>query len=197
MRNIGNTAKLQVLVERLRQFWPEASIDIITYGPNLLKIYIPDSNPISPSGIQVVSKDLVWKERILQLLPKYLLRLLFESREKIWLNYPILQTWLRTGSTPQRKGLQFSNNGNIYSDNVIDYSEMIDGTDLFIATGCAINDVSMDSAFRVLYRLQTAIELGVTTIIVSPVVGPIDEPNLLSIAMTVLPSVDLIFARGE
>ncbi len=197
MRNIGNTAKLQVLASRLKQFWPEASLDVITYGSNLLKIYIPNSNPITPNGYHGISKNRVLGRRILQLIPKSFWRFLFEMREKIWLNRPGLQTRFRASSSHQKNDEMANANGVLISENIAAFSKMILGTDLFIATGCAINDVSMDSAIQVLYRLQAAVNLGIPTAIVSPVIGPIDEPKLREIGKSILPSVDLIFAREK
>ena len=48
MRNAGQNAMLQMAVERMSRFWPDASIHITTVAPNTLKIYFPEANPEDP-----------------------------------------------------------------------------------------------------------------------------------------------------
>ena len=48
LRNKGNIAMLQSTVGRLQEFWPDASIEVLTIGPLLLKYYLPTCIPVNP-----------------------------------------------------------------------------------------------------------------------------------------------------
>jgi hypothetical protein len=79
MRNTGQNAMLQVVVERVCRFWPDASIHITTVAPNILKIYFPEAYP--------VSRWIAWfqnpgRYRIKQMIPAYILKLLLETRKR-------------------------------------------------------------------------------------------------------------------
>ena len=50
MRNKGNIALLQAAVTRVHKMWPDASLDVITLAPHLLRLYCPDTNPVNPDG---------------------------------------------------------------------------------------------------------------------------------------------------
>ncbi len=87
MRNKGNIALLQVALARLSQFWPSASLEVISSEPHLLKLYWPSAHPVSPDG------RYDWSARggrgsryelVHRAVPAPALRLLFEAREEAW-----------------------------------------------------------------------------------------------------------------
>src|SRR5215216_8168890 len=81
MRNKGNNALLETAMRRLSHFWPEASLEVITSAPNLLKLYYPDTIPISPYNLRRVQNHF---GQYKHLLPRSIWWLLFELREELW-----------------------------------------------------------------------------------------------------------------
>ncbi len=184
MRNLGQNALLQAAIQRVKRLWPEASIGVTTFAPNLLMIFFPDVFPVSPDGTYEWHKNRDKYDRVRRFIPSVLLRILLEMREEIWHRWPGLslgtvrtkiRSWIWRASTrAQEEPADHSPVDAAASTNLQphDYSSVVTGADLFIATGSQyMCDHARDSAFQVLNRLEAAIRCGIPTAMVGQGMG--------------------------
>jgi len=207
MRNAGQNALLQVAVQRFQKLWPNASIEVTTFAPHILKIYFPGTKPVSPDGQHDWFKHRERFERIQRLVPPFVLRLLLEMREKIWYRWPNLKpglilrkikSWFRKSeeNTIETQIAADQSTEERQIEHVTDYHAVVSGYDLMVATGSQyLTDIAKEAGIGVLDRLETAINLGIPTAMVGQGIGPINDPELYTRAKAVLPKVDLICVR--
>jgi polysaccharide pyruvyl transferase WcaK-like protein len=196
MRNKGNVAMLQIAIERLHQFWPEADLCVISISPHILRLYCPSAHPISPEGREWDSSDKML-DRIMASLPVAFLRILFELREAIWYYLPSLLSKFRRIKKPS---VNSESENPRRSDDIecsaSGYGELLRNTDLYIATGSQyMSDACQPDALKILDRLKEAHESGIPTVMVGQGVGPICDRELVHRAREVLPLIDLLFVR--
>ncbi|HMR62574.1 MAG TPA: polysaccharide pyruvyl transferase family protein [Anaerolineae bacterium] len=206
LRNKGNIALLQVAVNRISKIWPDASLQIITLAPYILRLYCPSAYPINPNNPELRSENNSSSiNKLISHTPLPVLRLLLEARELAWRHWPhSTQSFISTkfASIPSKKTrspLELSTDekkpGTSRQDLTI---ELIRRFDLFIATGAQyMSDACVDDALRVLDRLEAAALLGIPTAMVGQGLGPFENSDLRSRAKAVLPRVDLIFIREK
>jgi len=197
MRNKGNVALLQVAVTRLARMWPGASLEVITAAPHLLRLYCPQARPVSPDDQYDWTKRLALIDRILNRIPRPLLRLFFELREGIWRYLPgsssvrsnaRLNRWQR--GNPEPHIAKREQEDKIHA--------VMSGVDLFVATGSQyMSDACRDSALSVLERLEAAHQAGIPTVMVGQGLGPFEDPELRSRVKAVFPLVNLICFRDK
>jgi polysaccharide pyruvyl transferase WcaK-like protein len=202
MRNKGNVALLQVALNRIHKFWPEASLDVLTLSPHLLSLYCPDALPLEPSGSDIWQKNRSRYKLLHKIIPGWIWRSIFELREEIWRRRSPRSEKLISLHQPFDNG-QSTILGNLH-ENLIDkwphgnYSKLVEGANLFIATGAQyMSDACKNDALEVLDRLEAAIDLGIPTAMVGQGIGPIKDPELITKSRCVLPKVDLIFVRDK
>jgi polysaccharide pyruvyl transferase WcaK-like protein len=202
MRNKGNVALLQVALERIHNFWPEASLEVLTLSPHLLKLYWPAAQPVEPDGLSDWQMNRGRNELLHKIVPKSIWRLMFELREEVWRH-----------RSPRSPNLVFSNQSIVNSkyskyelaDEETDekkpykkYSVLVDSADLFIVSGAQhMSDAVYTPAIKALDRLEAAIKQDIPTAMVSQGIGPIKEPTLTARAKYVLPKVNMIFVRDN
>lgn len=203
MRNIGQNALLQVAYDRIQKLWPDAAIGVTTFAPNLLKLYFPKAIPVSPDGGHSWHNRVGMPGKLREIIPPAALRWLMESREALWHRYPSL------ASISPRDGVKSllrskmnrldPDTGASVEDSPVDktdYTEVVSGYDLMIATGSQyLTDIARDAGIAVLDRLDTAIQLGIPTAMVGQGIGPIEDEEMQLRARDVLPRVDLICVR--
>ena len=196
MRNVGNTAMLQMAAERLRKYWPLASIEIITYGPHLLKVVFPYAHPINPFDPDAWSSNRDKIDKLHQIIPGTVWRIFFSIREDIWFRWPKFQSMFRRTQDLLITDLESVDDENNIVENNRWSTEMVPGADLFVATGSQyITDNASEAGIQVLNRLEVAAQHGIPTVMVGQGIGPVTDPELRERAKAVLPLVDLIFVR--
>jgi hypothetical protein len=94
MRNKGNVALLQVAITRIREYWPDADLGVISISPYILELYCPTAHPIRQDGQDWRSTDSL-KDQAFRSLPRPLRRFMFEMREAAWYCSPSLRSSLR------------------------------------------------------------------------------------------------------
>ena len=206
MRNTGQNALLEGAVLRITKLWPDASIGITTFAPNLMKLYFPFAEPISSTGLHSWYSDPGRLFTLQQNIPNSLMLSILGTREKLWHSGPIAKLYsilkefkqrIRSSNSinneiSQREGVEsvpFSN---------VNLFDTVNGFDLLIATGSQyLTDHARDSGLMVLNRLETAMDLNIPTAMVGQGIGPISDPELSAKAKAVLPKVDLIFVREK
>lgn len=203
MRNIGQNALLQAAYERVHKLWPDAAIGITTIAPHLLKLYFPKAIPVSPDGQHAWHNGIGRFNKLRKAIPPYALRWLMESRESLWHRFPSLAS--NSGRDKIKSLLEISTTGHdpetnapavASSINRADYTKVVSGYDLMIATGSQyLTDIAREAGIAVLDRLETAIQIGIPTAMVGQGLGPIEDQELQQRARAVLPRVDLIFVR--
>lgn len=211
MRNKGNIALLQVAVQRLNHLWPDASLEVIADAPHLLKIYCPETYPVSMDGRYNWSEGSDSLDRVHNLVPNGMLRSLFEVREDVWHRWPELtpgQLRNRANSILRRESVEqesyqeqevfLQSNGDDNAQECPDLEQAIHGADLVVATGGGyMCDSDGERAIDVINRLERAIRLGKSTAMVGQGIGPIEDPELRARCTAVLPLVDAILVREE
>ncbi|MEN6537450.1 MAG: polysaccharide pyruvyl transferase family protein [Bryobacteraceae bacterium] len=210
LRNAGNVALLQTAYDRIRRRWPEATLDVMTSAPHLLRLYCPGARPVSPDG------DYNWDRRrglvdsIVSHLPLSALRILLELREEIRRRWPsfgrvltraglagaasetrLTEQDVASRLAPAKPETAESNGlGNEYDKAVVTR------VDLLVATGAQyMSDACGYNAHRVLNRMEAASRRGTITAMVGQGLGPLDDRRLRAHATQVMPLVDLILVR--
>ena len=206
MRNIGQIAMLQIAVERIRKNWPDASIEIITTAPNLLRLYFPGTIPVHPNGKAIFTTQKGLANRIIERLPGSMVQLILVLRETIWHRFPAVLTRFRTkryqsDSADQNIEIESEDNLNPEPQENVRLQalkELVSGYDLVVATGSQyLTDISKDAGTDVLECLDAAIEQGIPTALVGQGIGPIEDLELINTAKTILPKVGMIFVREK
>jgi polysaccharide pyruvyl transferase WcaK-like protein len=196
LRNKGNVALFQAAVERVRRLWPEAALDVLTSAPNVLRLYCRSARAINPETAQPAARKSGVVSRLLRASPVSALRLMLEIREALWHRWPARRRRLdgATSRPPERPRSTGVGTG----DRPGVPSPLLDGVDLFVATGAQyMSDACKDDALRVLDRLEAASRRGIPTAMVGQGVGPFDDPELRSRAGSVYPLVNLILIRDR
>jgi polysaccharide pyruvyl transferase WcaK-like protein len=196
LRNKGNLALTQVAVLRIKKMWPQASLEVITSAPQILRLYFPDVLAISPDGQS-------YSNRLFQQIPLPILRLILEGREAVWHRWPTLGRDLKAlfrlkvrHTQPTRRVA----NSRQLPEERDSHSALnqVKEHDALIATGAQyMSDACRDDALRLLDRFEAANKLGIPTAMVGQGFGPFDDPELRNRVRAVLPRVDLIFIRDR
>jgi colanic acid/amylovoran biosynthesis protein len=192
MRNKGNNALLQSAMQRLRKFWPDASLEVLTFAPRLLQMYYPYAIPVNPNGLQRAQSRL---DKYRRLVPQFFWWILFELREEMWhRRYAKLANSVHASvasDSGQKKGWEAISPKPELVNAISKY-------DLYVASGGGyLTDSDRSLLMDVFDRLEAAIAAGVSTVMVGQGVGPMKDAELLARAQAILPSVDLILYRNQ
>ena len=200
-RNKGNVALLQVAVSRLSQFWPTATIHVISDAPHLVRLYCSKVYPVNPFGKDKWFEDHPQYDRFHRLVPNFALRFLFELRDALQrrkvrsspntLNeHNGVEREVIPVDPVDKKAVDYSENGQQ------PLSEIIAGMDLVVASGGGyMCDSDKVTAVAVLERLDLAIKHHIRTVMVGQGFGPIQDQEFREKAGQILPKVDLILVR--
>jgi polysaccharide pyruvyl transferase WcaK-like protein len=205
MRNTGNIAQFQIAVSRIQEMWPEATLEVLTLSPYLLRLYCPDAVPVMPDGSGYYPTKHWSYAFIKKFVPNTLLQLMLEVREAIWRRNISIHDIFDQKLLKLKKHPEHSPVFDDYSDDCDTpirgaerYISMLRGVDLFIATGAQyMSDVCRNDALRVLDRLEAAMRLKIPTVMVGQGLGPMKDPVLLKRAREIFPKLDLIFIREK
>lgn len=196
LRNKGNVALTQVAVRRISKMWPQASLEVMTSAPQILRLYCPNAHATSPDG-QPYSK------RLFQRIPLPILRLMLEAHEEGWHRWPTLgrdfKALLRLKGKHNKPTMEVASSQHPSEESSSHSAfDQVNGYDLLVATGAQyMSDACRDDALRVLDRFEAANRLGIPTAMVGQGVGPFDDPKLRARVREVLPLVDFIFIRDR
>ncbi|MBE7474450.1 MAG: hypothetical protein DPW09_22705 [Anaerolineae bacterium] len=208
-RNKGNNALLEVALNRLRNFWPEASFEIISISPHFCRVYIPGTHPVFPHNFEI-SNSL---ETLHRFMPRPLWRLLFELRERLHSQTKFdltskglrsLLSWFRRGRQQAGLEVSFETGTDIVTESVETsqspaelYSKIAD-YDLYIPTGGGyMCDSDKRFLFQMFDRVEAAVAHRVPVVMVGQGIGPMEDPDLLKRAREVLPLIDYIMIREQ
>jgi len=208
MRNKGNVALLITALERCRQLFPGASLEVITSGPYLLKYYCPRAHPVSLDGRHDWSGG---RGRVVGwhlLAPRWAWRFFFEAREalpewsartRLWRGHATHLQNKSAEATLEAERSHGESRVESPSDRMprqADLQQALAGADLLVATGGGyLCDSDKPRALNVLARLEGAVGRGTPTVMVGQGVGPMSDQGLRGKAAQVLPKVDAILVR--
>lgn len=197
MRNKGNNALLESAMHRLGKFWTNASLEVITLAPNLLKLYYPNAIPVNPYDLQRVHNRYGQYQRFI---PRSVWWLLFELREEAWhRRYEGTKDRRKESMQALFDGRNNQSPGIVqYGLNKADLQTALSQFDLFVASGGGyMCDSDKPMVWNVFDRLEASITAGIPTIMVGQGIGPMKDPELLARAREILPSVRLILYRNR
>jgi polysaccharide pyruvyl transferase WcaK-like protein len=194
---------LQMALRRIHQLWPEASLEVMTDAPHLLKLYCPEAIPVSVYDRHNWSESRDKFERFHRVVPKPVLRTMLEIREELQYRGltpgPVkqqLRTWLRRPNGSQNWDEPIIGTPEPQPCDPPDLEQAMQGADMVVGTGGGyLVDSDWGAAHPVLLRLARAKRMGKFTALVGQGVGRIEDPGFQALARAVLPEVDLILVR--
>lgn len=190
---MGDLAMLQVAVSRLKNFWPDAKVEVFLFKrfEESFKEFCPQAIPLDPSGQEVwFTTPLL--DRFYDLMPnssakQQLQELEWQLRSRL----PRVANSILQRKLKKRKQLRQHNNLNTFID-------AIAHADLVVASGGGyITDTFEAKAARSLGILGIAQSFGKPTAMVGQGIGPLQNPKLRAHAKIVLPKVGLIALREK
>ncbi len=188
LENMGDLAMLQVAVTRLRNFWPDALIQVITNAPEKLVQLCPQTHPLLPVARRVWTAPLISS---IYKSPSSRLTRHWSDIEKGEMHHysPYL-----VGAFIKRKLEKTTELFKYFTA----FMEAVDNADLVVASGGGyITDVFQTSAILALDTLGLATRLGKPTAMLGHGLGPLWKQNSLTKAKAVLPFVNVISLREK
>ncbi|MBE7554315.1 MAG: hypothetical protein HS126_24935 [Anaerolineales bacterium] len=142
MRNKGNVALLQMALRRIHKLWPEASLEVMTDAPHLLKLYCPEAIPVSVYADHNWSENREKFEKFHRVMPKSAVRSLLEIREELQYRglapgqvKQKLKTLLRRSDDSQNWEDQIMEGLELQPADPPDLEQAMQGADMVIGTG--------------------------------------------------------------
>lgn len=187
LANLGDVSMLQGVVKRLKELYPDATIEVFTSAPEKLAQFCPQAKPVDLSGRTIWYFPLIGR----------LVNFFSPEKQKFWWkwewylrhNQPrlvaaLMQLKLKT-RPKETKALK-------------SFFATVDSADLVVASGGGyITDEFSELAATVLGVLGMAQRLGKPTVMLGHGLGPLQNPYLRSFAQSVLPHVNLITLREK
>ncbi len=187
LRNMGDLAMLQVAIDRLQKFWPDALIQVFTKSPERLIEYCPNTLPLSASGRKSWLSPLINTNKYV---PSQRFTKQWTNVESKFKNsFPLLaSSFLK---------FKVKNKPNLVKD-IEEFIDAVSNADLVVASGGGyITSTFKPTAIGALETLGLAIRLGKPTVMFGHGLGPINDDELLNITKKVLPAVNLITLREK
>jgi colanic acid/amylovoran biosynthesis protein len=185
--NMGDVAMMQVAVERIKEFWPDSQIEIVTSRPDLLTRFCPSVVPIPTHerNAWLSGRDLAIGLR--EKLPPSLSWALGSFERAVWLRLPhVADMAVRAKSKLLHR--EFTSPKT--------FRTRLESASLFVVSGMgALNDAFADSAVQLLDEMEAALDAGISVIAFGQGVGPITNNLLLQRARSVLPRLAFISLR--
>jgi len=187
LKNQGDLAMLIVTANRFHRQYPNAKIQIMTVVPERLKEIIPYANPVSTKGRGQWAMQWSLFGGVHKLFPDCLHDWLTIQESLLKIKYPDFSLWWI-----KRRLIKRGYN----VDPLINYLEMMQGTDVVIASGGGyITDAFEIHAIRVLQTLALAQRLGKPTAMFGQGLGPLKKEAILFWAKKVLPNLECLGLR--
>jgi polysaccharide pyruvyl transferase WcaK-like protein len=205
MRNKGNVAMLQAALERIGSMWPDATLEVISVSPHILRLYCPKAISVIPDFNNDSFTNSGISYSLMRRLPVPVLRIMLETREAFWRSrlkprnrVLVHKNIIKPNSVKISENTETGSSSIISSlyNNLTSVTDVIHDIDLFVATGGQyMSDDCRDQALDVLGRMEASIQQGIPTVMVGQGIGPITDPLLLDRAREVLPRVSRILIR--
>ena len=185
--NLGDVAMLEVLVDRLFELWPNATIQVLTDAPERLLGSCPRAEPIDALGRRIWFQDGCLFSPLHRLLPERLSLRLLTTESALRRRWPSqVETLLRLKTKLLRRD----------SESLIRFLRAVREADLIVVSGQgSINDTFYAQGLNVLDVLGMAIRNGTPTALFGQGLGPMCNPRLRARAKQVLPNVNLLALR--
>lgn len=173
LRNVGDMAMLQAAAERLRTLLPSATIQILTDDPEGLQALCPSAIPLPGHSRRLWLRKGFLEAALQRVMPasmasrvrRHIPRFLAEPIER------------RLGERSE-------------------FVRSVKRADLLVVAGMGgITDYFPEYARGVLKTIELAIGLGRRVALAGQGIGPLDDPELRTLAAAVLPKADLIALR--
>lgn len=189
LRNAGDTAMLEVAIERLAKLFPDALIQVFSDIPDRFPNYAPNVVPLDSQGRRIWFSSRVLPGRLTHRLPR-------RWKQKIgqW------EQFLRRHAPEWMVGLLRFKLQQAGKDCQLldDFLAAVSQADLVVANGMGgITDAFPEYATELLDSLSLGQRWGAVTVMLGQGMGPLEEPNLRDRARVVLPQVDFISLREE
>ena len=182
LRNVGDTAMLQVAVDRLRRLWPSAEIHVLCASPDRLSRYVPDVEAVPPNGQR---KWLEWSR--------------FPGRDRVPRTIAQrMDSGFRDRLPGLSDGLAFRRAKEHPTDHtdLQAFLEVADSADLLVLSGGGyMTDAFLGHATSALELLSRFQRRGAPTAMVGQGIGPLRDATLLARARATLPGVGLLGVR--
>ena len=187
LHNLGDIAMLRAAVSRLAAYFPNAAIQVLSDDPDALRGFCPEATPLETTGRQQWLDNDFLPERLRRRAPKLSVQ---------------LQPWLRNHA-PQlveifwRRKLRVRRRlADLQALNT--FTEAVSNADLVIVTGMGgVTDAFPEYAADLLETLGLAVGRRKYVAMVGQGFGPLQNPELVARARSILPRVNFIGLREE
>jgi polysaccharide pyruvyl transferase WcaK-like protein len=185
LHNLGDVAMLRVAVSRLAEYFPNATIQVLSDDPDALSTFCPSATHLESMGRQQWLDNDFLPERLCRRAPNLC------SRLRPWLrnNGPqFVEIFWRRRLRRRLADLETLNK----------FTEAISNADLMIVTGMGgITDAFPEYAMDLLETLGLAVSRRKYVAMVGQGFGPLQNPQLVGRARSILPRVNFIGLREE
>jgi colanic acid/amylovoran biosynthesis protein len=185
-QNLGDMAMLTVAVSRLRELWPQASLQVITSAPDRIALHCGEVETVPARG-----RELLLQEHVLgplrRLLPAAARSRLDRGEARLRLRWPgAFAASLRSKARLRGRDAR----------DVARFLAALEGADLYVLNGAGIlTDAFKEKALAILAGLELAIRRGTPSAVCGQGLGPLVDPDLVRRAREVLPRVTQIALR--
>jgi polysaccharide pyruvyl transferase WcaK-like protein len=187
--NHGDTAMLQIAVERLFILWPDATIHVLTENPARLERICPGVCALDVRGRRLWFDDYAFTYTLHRLLPRAASRRLVDLARRNRRDSPgIASKLVRVRAALHREDTR----------PLDEFLAVVSDADLVVSTGAgAFTDHFAPLALSILELFDGAKRRGAVAAALGQGIGPITDATLLDRARAVLPSLDLITLRED
>lgn len=188
--NLGDVAMLQMAVRRLQQLWPSARIDVLTESPAHLALFCPGAKPLPRLG-----RDLWIGENAIvggfdRLLPRSVSAGVRNFSRACRLRHRVTFRFLA------HFRLTIRDRRNVRPD-VNAFLDAMEKADLYVVCGAGgFTDATHDWNKSILLTIEEAAQRSIPVVMFGQGLGPLQDPEILAMARTILPKVDLLGLRG-
>ncbi len=188
--NMGDISMLQVCVDRLHRFFPEASLEVLTDSADNLARYCPLAKPIDNRGRAIWFANSVALGGFTRLVPRPIRGCLASLRKVIRSRSPHLLKTLLIRRFETRNRHEEARAVEIFL-------RSLENADLLIVCGSGgFYDGSQQWNLDILDLLEVGIKRGIPVILLGQGFGPLHDPSVLKRAAKILPLVNLVTLRG-
>lgn len=185
LHNLGDIAMLRAGVLRLAAYFPNAAIEVLSDDPDALRTFCPQATPLESTGRQQWLDNDFLPERFRRRAPDLC------SQMQPWLRShapQLVEIFWRRRLRRQTADLQTLSR----------FTEAVSNADLVIVTGMGgVTDAFPEYAADLLETLGLAVSRRKYVAMVGQGFGPLQNPELVARARSILPRVNFIGLREE